>query len=119
MLFLMASAPAGQLPRSLLIQVQKLKVDTEAAMLEIDQILKANELNMALLAAVPAIIITGGVLVLTYRYFQPTPPDPKREALPCRMAMVELERAIQKLDGGCAEDEGIVLFELWKVRRPN
>lgn len=32
------------------------------------------------------------------------------------MAMVELERAIQKLDGGSAEDEGIMLFELWKVR---
>ena len=29
--------------------------------------------------------------------------------------MVELERAIQKLDGGSAEDEGIMLFELWKV----
>lgn len=29
--------------------------------------------------------------------------------------MVELERSIQKLDGGSAEDEGIMLFELWKV----
>ena len=61
-----------------------MKVDTEAAMLEIDQILKANELNMALVAAVPAILISGAVLVLVYRYFQPSPPDPKREALPCR-----------------------------------
>lgn len=53
-------------------------------MLEIDQILKANELNMALVAAVPAILISGAVLVLIYRYFQPAPPDPKREARRCR-----------------------------------
>lgn len=32
----------GQLARSLLIQVQRLKLDTEAAMLELDQILRAN-----------------------------------------------------------------------------
>ncbi len=34
----------------LCIQVQKLKVDTEAAMLEIDQILKANELSISLVS---------------------------------------------------------------------
>ena len=79
-----SSGFAGQLPRSLLIQVQKLKVDTEAAMLEIDQILKANELNMALLAALPAFLVTGAGLVMLFRVLQPSPPDPVREALPCR-----------------------------------
>jgi nuclear control of ATPase protein 2 len=68
--------------------VQKLKVDTEAAMLSMDQILKANELNVALLAAIPAFIVAGGTLVLAWRWLTPTPPDPKYEALPCRLGRV-------------------------------
>ena len=35
------------------MQVQKLKLDTEAAMLELDQILRANELTVAVVAAIP------------------------------------------------------------------
>ncbi|CAM0953368.1 unnamed protein product [Alopecurus aequalis] len=44
----------GELPRVMLIQVQKLKLDLQEAMLELDQILKANEINFAILAALPA-----------------------------------------------------------------
>ena len=75
----------GQLARALLIQVQKLKVDTESAMLELDQILRANELNVALIAAIPAILIGGGLL-----YFMSTSiinragPDPYKSLIPCR-----------------------------------
>lgn len=47
---------AGDLARCLLIQVQRLKVDTEAAMLELDQILRSNELSISLVAAVPGLI---------------------------------------------------------------
>jgi hypothetical protein len=35
-------------------------VDTASAMLEMDQILKANELSISLVAAVPAFLIAGG-----------------------------------------------------------
>lgn len=43
----------GELARSLLIQVQKLKCDTEAAMRSMDQILSANELTVKLIAGAP------------------------------------------------------------------
>ncbi len=43
-------------------QVQKMKVDTESAMLEMDQILRANELSISLVAAVPAFLIAGATL---------------------------------------------------------
>jgi nuclear-control-of-ATPase protein 2 len=42
--------------------VQKLKVDTASAMLEMDQILKANELSISLVAAIPAFFFAGGVV---------------------------------------------------------
>jgi len=84
----------GQLVRSLLIQVQRLKLDTEAAMLELDQILRANELSISLVAAVPALAISWGLLVGLYRWLQPRAPDAKRAAVPCRMALVDLERSL-------------------------
>lgn len=64
--------------------MQKLKVDTESAMLEIDQILKANELSIALVAAVPSFLIAGVSVVGIWRWLSPKPVDPKYEALPCR-----------------------------------
>ena len=66
------------------LQVQKLKVDTESAMLEIDQILKANELSIALVAAIPSFLIGGISLVSLWRWLSPKPVDPRWEALPCR-----------------------------------
>ncbi|KAH0459152.1 hypothetical protein IEQ34_011966 [Dendrobium chrysotoxum] len=53
----------GELARAMLIQIQKLKLDLETAMLELDQILKANEINFAVLAALPAFFIS---LILLY-----------------------------------------------------
>ena len=67
--------------------MQKLKVDTGAAMLELDQILKANELSIALVAAIPALIIASLSLWGLARWLRPTPPDPRSEALPCRPAL--------------------------------
>lgn len=64
--------------------MQKLKVDTESAMLEIDQILKANELSIALVAAIPSFLIAGISVVGIWRWLSPKPVDPKWEALPCR-----------------------------------
>ncbi len=68
------------------VQVQKLKVDTESAMLEIDQILKANELSIALVAAIPSFLIAGVSVVGFWRWLSPKPVDPRWEALPCRSA---------------------------------
>ena len=75
----------GQLARALLIQVQKLKVDTESAMLELNQILRANELNVALIAAIPALIVGGGLLYfISTTIINRTGPDPYKSLIPCR-----------------------------------
>ena len=88
---------AGDLMRSLLIQVQQMKVNTESAMLEIDQILKANELSISLVAAVPAFVIGGAGLYAVGRVLTPSPPDPRREANQSRLAMVDVERSLEFL----------------------
>lgn len=56
-------------------------------MLELDQILRANELTISLVAAVPALAISGAVLDLLYRLLlRRSAPDPRREAAPVRWA---------------------------------
>ncbi|EFJ42419.1 thioredoxin-like protein [Volvox carteri f. nagariensis] len=55
----------GDLARALLIQVQHVKVDGEAAMLRLDQILRANELSLSLMAALPALGISLAVVVFS------------------------------------------------------
>ncbi|KAJ0260845.1 Protein DGS1 [Hirschfeldia incana] len=55
---------SGELARGMLIQVQKLKLDIETAMLELEQILRANEINFAILAALPAFFLSLGLLAL-------------------------------------------------------
>ncbi|KAK9901282.1 hypothetical protein WJX75_004086 [Coccomyxa subellipsoidea] len=105
----------GSLLRAILIQVQKLKLDTESAMLELDQILRANELTVAVVAAVPSLLIAGGTGYALFRWLTPSPPDRRSEALPARMAMVEVERTIHKLaQEGTPELQGEVV---WRVAR--
>ncbi|KAG6436054.1 hypothetical protein SASPL_100935 [Salvia splendens] len=60
----------GELVRALLIQVQKLKLDIEEAMLELDQILRANEINFAILAALPAFFISLILAMLVRAWFK-------------------------------------------------
>ncbi|KAG0268644.1 Nuclear control of ATPase protein 2 [Actinomortierella ambigua] len=50
-------AVAGDLIQTLLIQVQKTKVDIEVAMAALDKLLKANELNFAFLAVGPSLLL--------------------------------------------------------------
>lgn len=51
------NALLGDLISMLLIQVQKTKVDLEAAMMAMDRLLKANELNFELLAVIPLLAL--------------------------------------------------------------
>lgn len=53
--------------------------------LELDQIMRQNELTMALVAAFPAILITGYLLMAGVRVLRPPPPDSATEAVPCRL----------------------------------
>ncbi|KAF9199378.1 Nuclear control of ATPase protein 2 [Haplosporangium sp. Z 27] len=50
-------AVAGHLIQTLLIQIQKTKVDVEVAMAALDKLLKANELNFAFLAVGPSLLL--------------------------------------------------------------
>ncbi|KAJ1651349.1 Nuclear control of ATPase protein 2 [Dispira simplex] len=47
----------GDLVQTVLIQVQKTKVDLQLAMTSLDKLLKANELNFAFLAVAPALVV--------------------------------------------------------------
>jgi nuclear-control-of-ATPase protein 2 len=49
-------------------QVQRLKLDTEAAMLKLDQILKASELSFSLVAALPGMAAAWLLLTACTRY---------------------------------------------------
>ncbi|GIL79063.1 hypothetical protein Vretifemale_8467 [Volvox reticuliferus] len=93
----------GDLARALLIQVQHLKVDGEAAMLRLDQILRANELSLSLMAALPAMGISLALAVGLTRLLIPRAPDPKRAAVPSRLAMASLEVDLAQLSA--AEEE--------------
>jgi len=114
---------SGDLMRSLLIQVQKLKVDTESAMLEIDQILHANELSISLVAAIPTFLIAGAALYGLGSVLTPAPPDPRREAVGAKLALIEVERSLEALasceasveaaeSGTTAEAEGMLVYHL-------
>ena len=50
---------AGDVIRALLIQVQKLKVDVEEEMVVVDALVRANELNLQVAAAVPGVLMVA------------------------------------------------------------
>ncbi|KAF9956774.1 Nuclear control of ATPase protein 2 [Mortierella alpina] len=54
-------AIAGHLVQTLLIQIQKTKVDVEVAMAALDKLLKANELNFAFLAVGPSLLLLWAI----------------------------------------------------------
>jgi hypothetical protein len=57
-------------------------------MLELDQILRANELSISLMAAVPGLLLSWGLVRgMWLLLLAPRPPDPRREALPCRCVL--------------------------------
>jgi hypothetical protein len=58
------AALRGDLIRSLLIQIQKAKVDGELAMTALDKLLRSNELNFAFLAVMPTFSLS--YLAVTY-----------------------------------------------------
>lgn len=62
----LAGAVSGNLVRSLLIQVQKTKVDLEVAMTGIDSLLKSQELVFGFVGLTPGVLVSIGV----FRYLQ-------------------------------------------------
>lgn len=89
----------GELARALLIQIQKLKLDIETAMLEMDQILKANEINFAMLAALPALFITvilASIVRLWLRKDKGAEGSGRVARLQRRLLLVDVERKIME-----------------------
>ncbi|XP_031122925.1 protein DGS1, mitochondrial [Ipomoea triloba] len=99
---------SGELARALLIQVQKLKLDIEEAMLELDQILRANEINFAILAALPAFFLSLIVIMLVRAWFKQ---DTRAEGrgrvarIQRRLLIVQVERRIMQLES--CKDQGL------------
>ncbi|KAH7560799.1 hypothetical protein JRO89_XS10G0108500 [Xanthoceras sorbifolium] len=114
---------SGELARALLIQVQKLKLDIETAMLELNQILRANEINFAILAALPAFFLSLILLMLVRAWFKQ---DSKAEGrgrvarIQRRLLIVEVEKRIIQyqtyVDQGLEKDAqcmlGLMLYSL-------
>lgn len=110
------NALGGNLARAMLIQVQKLKVDTEAAMLELEKILRANELTIAVTAALPAFLVLGAFGGLVLRMLLPGARKPVQGsglAIACRLSLSDLEKSIEATsmprDGGLASVPGLYL----------
>ena len=93
----------GGLISAMLIQMQKLKISGEAAMLTMDRVLASNNLTMAITAAFPAFGLAGLTIYLGREWFLRATNSPKLlqtvliEAL--RLRMVEVERSLQSVYG--------------------
>mmetsp|Transcript_63579 Transcript_63579/g.201069 ORF Transcript_63579/g.201069 Transcript_63579/m.201069 type:complete len:174 (-) Transcript_63579:30-551(-) len=69
-------------------------------MLAMDQLLRSNELNFALAAAMPAIGLLGLAGYLVWRLLRPRQVSAGQATVPVRLAMVSVERQLQKVYGG-------------------
>ncbi|KAJ6795017.1 protein DGS1, mitochondrial-like isoform X1 [Iris pallida] len=114
---------SGELARAMLIQIQKLKLDLETAMLELGQILKANEINFAILAALPAFFLSLLLLILVRAWVMKDKGAEGRgrvARIQRRLLVVEVEKRIMQfqtcMDQGMEEDAqcmfGLVLYSL-------
>ncbi|KAJ4911946.1 dgd1 suppressor 1 [Raphanus sativus] len=118
----------GELARGLLIQVQKLKLDIETAMLELDQILRANEINFAILAALPAFFLSLGMLTLIRTWLKQDSRAQGRGRIARihrRLLVVEIEKRIMQyqsyIEQGRDKDAenvfGLLIYSLERLYR--
>ncbi|CAH8303336.1 unnamed protein product [Eruca vesicaria subsp. sativa] len=119
---------SGELVRGMLIQVQKLKLDIETAMLELEQILRANEINFAILAALPAFFLSLGMLSLLRTWLKQ---DSKAQGrgriarIHRRLLVVEIEKRIMQyqsyIEQGRDKDAetvfGLLIYSLERLYR--
>jgi nuclear control of ATPase protein 2 len=56
------SLVTGDLIQSLMIQLQKLKLEIDEEMLQMDKLVKANEINLQLAATFPLVFLWGGII---------------------------------------------------------
>ncbi|KAI9266830.1 ATP synthase regulation protein NCA2-domain-containing protein [Phascolomyces articulosus] len=119
------NAITGDLIQTLLIQVQKTKVDVDLAMAALDKLLKSNELNFAFLAVAPSMLLTWAFFAwLKNVYSRRTGHQVGKIAQPIREAMRRVERLFnlasvdvkpeeEQLD---CESHGILICEIHLLR---
>lgn len=89
----------GNLMTVMLIQIQKMKMHMEAALLSMDKVLTSNELTMAATAAIPGVALSWLAGYSFYLMFIKTkaPKNKSSEQLQLRLAFGDIERAINSL----------------------
>ncbi|KAF0852175.1 mitochondrial Complex V (CV) Nca2 regulatory protein (Atp6 and Atp8 expression) [Andalucia godoyi] len=105
----------GDLPRLILIQIQKQKLDVERTLLALDHLLRNNEINLELVAMTPAFLVVSFLMyqVLTYRR-----KTDRRVFEMIRVSLLSIERVLNRsLHSGLSEhDQGIVILGFHRVR---
>ena len=100
----MQSAWSGTLVNVSLIQMQKVKVMTEAAMLRLDQLLATNQLTMASMAALPALVLISVSSFVLGKLFTMNPPTTAAKTLHLRLLLADVERCLQEVYSPTAAD---------------
>ncbi|ORZ08969.1 ATP synthase regulation protein NCA2-domain-containing protein [Absidia repens] len=114
------NAIQGDLIQTLLIQVQKTKVDMDMAMQALDKLLKSNELNFAFLAVAPSMLLTWAFVSWLKNVYQ------KRDGNRIRQIGRPLKNTLRRIDrlftldpdGNelTCESQGVLLCELLLLR---
>jgi hypothetical protein len=89
---------SGDLAWALLIQAQKIKTDGEAAMRALDQVLRANELTIAVVAALPSLGLLALLGAALRRLLAATPVPPGAATESLRRWFAEAERALSECE---------------------
>ncbi|KAH6561432.1 hypothetical protein BASA61_007346 [Batrachochytrium salamandrivorans] len=90
----------GDLIRSLLIQIQKAKVDGELAISALDKLLKSNELNFAFLAIMPTLVIMYTAVNWIRQALTPLPAASSETVKAMKRSLRNIERIFNQMDLG-------------------
>jgi nuclear control of ATPase protein 2 len=102
--------------RSLLIQIQKVKVDGALAMSALDKLLQSNELNFAFLAFIPTLLVTYSVV----NYFKSAFGVARKHATEevarnIKLTMRDIEKLVLDFDRSSDETIGLLLCHLVSI----
>lgn len=84
----------GNLMTAMLIQMQKLKVESEGAMLKMDKVLASNQLTMAGTAALPSFFALGSMFYFFHNLFLSNDQIIKDGNLKLRLVLTDVERCL-------------------------
>ena len=104
----------GLLSNSLLISIQKMKCDSIAMLMSIDDVMQKNELTMIGMAAAPAVSFLYALLLLVSRATRRRPVDLTEEVFRAKMALAKIDRHLLRVKVGVAgaSDIGVTASRL-------